>query len=157
MTDRELGLAWRNSAYELGRQFSSFLAVGVVTTAVHYGVLILLVERWAINSVAATTTGFVAAAFFSYLLNRHYTFEERPAFLAGLIKCYAAVSIGLILNAGTMALLTAWEVYYLLAQVIASGVALAWNFLAVRFVVFRRGAGLNRKADDSPEVLPLIL
>jgi putative flippase GtrA len=33
---------------------------------------------------------------------------------------------------------TALGMYYLLAQVIATGVALVWNFLTGRFVVFRR-------------------
>jgi putative flippase GtrA len=121
----------------LARQFSSFLAVGVATTAMHYGVLVALVEAWAINPVWATPAGFLAAALLSYLLNRRYTFDERPAFHSGLLKYYAAVSVGLGLNAGTMALLTGWGFYYVLAQIIASGVALVWNFFAARFVVFR--------------------
>src|SRR5688572_26289362 len=49
----------------LGRQFSRFLAVGVVTTAVHYGVLIALVEAFDINPVLGTTAGFIAAVFVS--------------------------------------------------------------------------------------------
>jgi putative flippase GtrA len=110
---------------------------------VHYGVLILLVETLDANPVVATTAGFVTAAFLSYLLNRRYTFDELPAFHSGLLKYYAALSIGLVLNAGVMALLTEWGAYYLLAQVIASGVALVWNFLAARFVVFHRKACLE--------------
>lgn len=121
----------------LGRQFSRFLAVGVATTAVHYGVLIALVETWDIDPVLGTTAGFVTAVFLSYLLNRRYTFEERPTFGPGLLKYYASVSMGLVINAGLMAQLTAWGVHYLPAQVVASGAALIWNFLAARFVVFR--------------------
>ena len=112
--------------------------MGVATTAVHYGVLVALVEAWAVNPVAATTAGFLAAVLLSYLLNRRYTFDELPAFHAGLVKYCAAVSIGLVLNAGTVALLTGCGIYYLLAQVIASGVALVWNFSAARLVVFSR-------------------
>ena len=131
----------RSALTALARQFSRFLAVGVATTVVHYGVLVALVETWAINPVWATTAGFVTAVLFSYLLNRRYTFEELPGFHSGLLKYYAAVSVGLFLNAGSMALLTAWGIYYLAAQIIASGVALAWNFLAARFVVFRSRSG----------------
>jgi putative flippase GtrA len=100
-------------------------------------VLVALVEVWALNPVWATTIGFLAAVLLSYLLNRRYTFDARPSFHSGLLKYYAAVSVGLVLNAGTMALLTRWGIYYLLAQLIASGVALVWNFCAARFVVFR--------------------
>jgi putative flippase GtrA len=133
--------AERSKLAALAHQFSRFLAVGVATTVVHYGVLIALVEAWAVGPVWATTAGFLTAVLFSYLLNRRFTFDERPSFHSGLLKYYAAVSVGLFLNAGTMALLTAWGLWYLLAQIIASGVALIWNFLAARFVVFRSRSG----------------
>lgn len=136
----------------LARQFSSFLAVGVATTILHYGVLVALVEAWAVNPVWATTAGFLAAVLLSYLLNWHYTFDERPAFRSGLIKYYAAVSVGLALNAGTMAILSAWGLYYVLAQVIATGIALIWNFFAARLVVFK--SDVNRSQDQVPHFPP---
>ena len=137
MTDRLFSYPRRIDLAALARQFSSFLAIGVATTAAHYAVLIALVEAWAFNPVGATTAGFLAAVLLSYLLNRRYTFDERPAFRAGLLKYFAIASVGLVLNAGTMMLLTRWGLHYVLAQIIASGVALFWNFLAARFVVFR--------------------
>jgi putative flippase GtrA len=135
--DHSPSIARRFGFEVLARQFSRFLAVGVVTTALHYGVLIALVEIWGMHPVLATTAGFVTAVLLSYILNRRYTFYQRPPFGPGLLKYYAAVSIGLALNAGTMAVLTGWGVYYLLAQVVATGVALVWNFFAARVVVFR--------------------
>ena len=126
--------AWLDA---LGRQFSRFLAVGVATTIVHYGVLIALVETWDVHPVLGTSAGFVAAVFLSYLLNREYTFDARPTFGPGLLKYYASVSMGLVINAGLMAVFTAWGANYLFAQIVASGVALVWNFIAARFLVFR--------------------
>jgi putative flippase GtrA len=143
MTDRSSSGLKRVEVAALGRQFSSFLAVGVATTAVHYGVLITLVEACAINPVLATTAGFLVAVILSYLLNRRYTFEERPAFGLGLFKYCGALSVGLVLNTGTVALLTAWGFYYVVAQVVASGIALVWNFLAARFVVFTNNTARN--------------
>jgi putative flippase GtrA len=137
MTNQLSSLARRAGLDVLARQFSRFLAVGVATTAVHYGVLVALVEAWAVHPVWATTAGFVTAALLSYVLNRRYTFDVEPAFGPGLVKYYAAVSVGLLLNAGVMAALTAWDVYYILAQIVASGIALVWNFLSARLVVFR--------------------
>jgi putative flippase GtrA len=135
MTNRPARLGGLNG---LARQFSRFLAVGVATTIVHYGVLIVLVEAWGVHPVWGTSAGFIVAVLFSYLLNRRYTFEELPTFGTGLLKYYASVTMGLVLNAGTVAVLTAWGAHYLLAQAIASGLALIWNFLAARFLVFRR-------------------
>jgi len=138
MTEPEPSTFVRGGFGALARQFSRFLAVGVATTAVHYGVLVALVEAWNVSPVWGTTAGFVTAVLLSYLLNRRYTFDELPSFGAGLAKYYASVSMGLVLNAGTMALLTGWGVHYLLSQVVASGIALIWNFLAARFLVFRK-------------------
>lgn len=126
--------AWLDA---LRRQFTRFLAVGVATTAVHYGVLIALVETWDVHPVLGTTAGFIAAVFLSYLLNRRYTFDARPTFGSGLLKYYASVSMGLVINAGLMAVLTAWGTNYIFAQIVASGAALVWNFIAARFLVFR--------------------
>jgi len=137
MTNQPLPFARRTGLDVLARQFSRFLAVGVATTAVHYGILIALVEAWTIHPVLATTVGFVTAVLLSYVLNRRYTFDAGHAFGPGLLKYYAAVSVGLLLNAGVMAALTAWGIYYILAQIVASGVALVWNFLSARLVVFR--------------------
>jgi putative flippase GtrA len=136
MSDRP-SLVRRVGLEAVARQFSRFLAVGVAATAVHYGVLIALVEAWGTDPVLATTAGFVAAVLLSYVLNRRYTFDREPAFGSGLLKYYGAVSMGLVLNAGVMAVLTRWGAHYLLAQVAASAVALVWNFLAARLIVFR--------------------
>jgi putative flippase GtrA len=121
----------------LARQFSRFLAAGVAATAVHYGVLIALVETWNLHPVLATTIGFVAAVLLSYVLNRRFTFDTVTAFGPGLLKYYGAVSVGLAVNAGVVAVLSLWGVPYLLAQVVATVAAFVCNFLAARFVVFR--------------------
>lgn len=123
----------------LARQFLNFAAIGVPTTFVHYSVLILLVEQWGANPVLATTAGFVVAAFLSYYLNRRYTFDVQPDFGYGLARYYAILSIGLVLNALIVKVLTAAGVLYLIAQVVSTAIVLIWNFLAARFFVFARG------------------
>ncbi|MGE3142323.1 MAG: GtrA family protein [Hyphomonadaceae bacterium] len=121
----------------LARQITRFLGVGVIGTLIHYGVLILCVEGAKMTPVLGTTFGFITAAFVSYALNRRYTFDVRPAFGVGLMKSYVALGFGLVINAGTVALLTKLGVQYLFAQAIATGLALCWNFTASRLVVFR--------------------
>jgi putative flippase GtrA len=129
--------AARGHQSTITRQFSSFVIVGVITTAVHYGVLIALVEAFNARPVLATGAGFLAAVLVSYPLNRSYTFHD-PRFGPGLLKYVAAVSLGLLINVGCMAALTKLGAHYLVAQVVASGLALAWNFAAARFVLLRK-------------------
>jgi putative flippase GtrA len=101
--------------------------------------------------VAGTTAGFITATLLSYLLNRRYTFSQQPTFGPGLVKYYAAVSVGLVINAGVMAGATKLGLHYLWAQVLASGAALIWNFLAARFVVFRDAGEIPPHHGAEPE------
>ena len=124
-------------AHEVVRQFLRFLAVGVVATSVHYAILISLKEGAHVNAVAATCFGYGGGAIVSYTLNRLFTFEVRPHFARGFAKFMIVVIVGFALNAAIVAGLTHFGVYYLLAQLIATGLVLSWNFTASRLLVFR--------------------
>jgi len=120
----------------LRRQLVSFAAVGVVGTLVHYSVLILLVERFGVNPVAATFTGFCVAAPVNYILNRAYTFNTCLGFGIGLLRNYIILAGGLCINVGTVALLVHFRLEYLIAQAIATILASIWNYIGSKFVVF---------------------
>jgi putative flippase GtrA len=63
----------------LPRQFTAFALVGVLATALHYAVLIALVELAQWRAVPAALVGYVAGGVVSYILNRRRTFEsDRP-------------------------------------------------------------------------------
>ncbi|WP_374569628.1 GtrA family protein [Phenylobacterium sp.] len=121
----------------LAHEFLRFASVGVVATVVHYSILISLVELAHAPLVAATSAGFAVAAAVSYTLNRRYTFSHQPHFGAGLFKFIAVGLVGLGLNALIVGGLARAGLPYLLAQVIATGTVLMWNFTAARYVVFR--------------------
>jgi len=121
----------------LAQQFLRFAAVGAVATATHYVVLIALKELAHVPLLWATSVGYLAGAVVGYTLNRRYTFEANHKFTHGLAKYVGVGVIGLVLNGAILAALTQMGLHYLLAQVIATGVVLVWNFCAARFVVFR--------------------
>jgi len=79
----------------------------------------------------------VAGTAFSYLLNRKLTFASRQAVGIGFVKYVLALSVGLGLNAAIVAGLLALGAHYLIAQPIATGLVLFWNFGASRLLVFR--------------------
>lgn len=118
-------------------QFLRFAAVGVVATAMHYAVLIALVEGPGWPTVPATTVGFFCGAMVSYGLNQWLTFDARPALLAGFGKFIAFGAVGAALNAAIVAGLTQLGLHYLLAQAMATGLVLFWNFFSSRVFVFR--------------------
>jgi putative flippase GtrA len=118
-------------------QFLRFAIVGASGTAVHFAILIALVEGWGINPVAATTIGFIIAATLGYVLHHYFTFRASQRLGRGIAGYYATVTVGLILNALVVAALINWHMPYILAQVAGSGVTLLWNFAFSRTFVFR--------------------
>lgn len=119
------------------RDFLRFAMVGAVATAAHYAVLVALVQFAGIGPVIATVCGFAVGAVVSYTLNRRYTFAVRPEFMRGFLKFAAVVGIGALLNAAIVAFFVNAGLYYLVAQVIATGVVFIWNFAGARLIVFR--------------------
>ncbi len=121
-------------------QLGRFVAVGLVSALVDFGVyqLLLLAGTWApvakgISFVLGTTT--------AYLLNRRFTFNAsrggRGRF-AGFVALYGttfALNVGV--NTLALALLPAMPLRTTAAWVIAQGVATVVNFVMLRTVVFR--------------------
>lgn len=118
-------------------EFLRFAGVGAVATATHYALLIALKELGGVDVVTATICGYALGAVVSYNLNRRFTFATQPAYGRGLAKFALVVGIGAVVNAAIVALLTSQGLYYLLAQMIATGLVLIWNFIGARMIVFR--------------------
>lgn len=120
-----------------------FAAVGALTAALHYGVLYALVQWAALDSVVASSLGFAVAVGFNYLMHYHWTFavgaHAEPIPHGRALARYAAMIgggfllNGLVMYAGTE--LLGW--HYLLAQLLALGVVITWNFILASGWVFR--------------------
>jgi putative flippase GtrA len=115
-----------------------FAAVGAVATGIQYVLLVLLVRLAGMGAPLASSLGFLASAGANYLLNYRYTFRSRHPHGPAVLKFAALAAMGLLLNAGVMRVLTesAWN--YLIAQVVATAVVLAWNFLGNSLWTFGR-------------------
>ena len=127
------------------RQFACFAAVGVIATALQYGILIFAVEWLRAGAVLASCIGFALSAACNYWLNYHLTFRSRRSHLAAASRFALVATVGLTLNAGMMTLFVdslRWP--YLLAQIATTVPVLSWNFFANRMWSFA-DAGAPRK------------
>ena len=132
---------------ELGIQFTKFAGVGAIGTVAHYFVLVVLVSLAGTNAVLASGLGFAVGAIVNYTLNYKCTFNSSERHQVAAPKFLSVCLVGISLNLLIMyALTSALGVYYLLAQVIATGVVLIWNFLGNRFWTFRSDLALPRPA-----------
>jgi len=128
----------------LSRQFGLFALAGWAGTAGHYAVLLVLVEFARFGPVAASAWGAAVGLLINYLLDYY-----APGFNGGrpqrrALPIVALIAgLGLGLNLVLMALLVnRLNLHYLLAQVLATGVVLAWNFAGQRWT-------FHEEADDA--------
>lgn len=149
MTDAR-SLFTRTAGHPVVQQFLRFALVGIPATFTHYGVMFGLIALFGMNGVdlringlelneiVATSFGFLSGAAVSYVLNRRITFVTKQPMGVGFLKYVLALSVGLVLNGAIVGVLHQnIGLHVLLAQLIATGVVLFWNFGASRLLVFR--------------------
>ncbi|MBN9006607.1 MAG: GtrA family protein [Rhizobiales bacterium] len=124
----------------MASEFLRFAAVGFLATAVHYSILIFLIEWIRVPLLLSTSVGFVVGAVVSFTLNRMITFRYQPHFGRGVTKFVLVGFVGLGINALIVASLTQTRLPYIIAQCIATGLVLVWNFTAARTLVFRHAS-----------------
>ena len=137
----------------LASQFTKFAGVGVIGTAAHYAALIALVQLVGANAVLASSTGAIIGATVNYILNYHYTFRSSKRHHEALTKFFAVAIIGFILNGILMAILTtSFEIYYLFAQIITTGIVLVWNFTGNHIWTFHEAEiGTKQKTTNNKD------
>lgn len=122
---------------EMPRQFARYAAVGLVATAVHYALLIGLVESGGAAPLPATLAGYVAGGLVSYALNRRLTFTGGRPHREAAWRFAAVAASGFAWTGLLMALLVGrLGAPYLPAQAATTLAVLAWGFLANRLWTF---------------------
>ena len=114
-----------------------YTAVGAFATAVHYGLLVLCVERAGWPAFAASGFGAVVGAQVAYLGNRWFTFAHRGDVRASWPRFQAAALLGALLGMAIVALGVRLGVHYLIAQVLATLTSLVLTFAVNRVWTFR--------------------
>jgi putative flippase GtrA len=112
------------------RQLMSFAGIGLIATAIQYGVLISAVELVHVIPVVGSTIGFAISAVTNYILNYYYTFRSTRSHMSAAVRFAVIALIGLLINGIMMAALTQWlRVPYILAQLAATAIVFVWTFL----------------------------
>ena len=109
--------------------FCRYSTVGGAATAVHWGVLALLVERVGIRSDIAAAAGAACGALAAYAGNRRFTFADAPSHAMALPRFLVVAALSMILSAATVWLLsTVAGAHYLFAQAIATALTLSCGY-----------------------------
>jgi len=117
--------------------FIAFAVLGVVGTAVHYSILVLLVQVYYTSPIIASTIGFVGGAVTNYLLNYYVNFKSKKEHIYVFPKFIAIATIGMVINGLIMSILLYFGLHYLLCQIISTSMVLLWNFVCNYFWSFK--------------------
>jgi putative flippase GtrA len=120
-------------------QIKKFAIIGIISTAINYGVFFVLFKYLHLYYLLASACGFVTGLFFSYAFNRLWTFESVMAhkgkeFLAYAAVCVLTTAISLSALRFQVAIL---RINPLLANVVAIGISATLNFILLKFTVFK--------------------
>ena len=111
--------------------------VGGTATAIHYAVLWLMHGGLGFDAVWSTATGFALSAVFNFVASYRFTYRSRARVSQALWRYAAVAGSGLLINTALFALATTFlGLHYMLAQVLATGVVLVWNFVLGRLFAF---------------------
>lgn len=115
------------------KKIINFGVVGILATFIEYCLLIIFKELIHIDVIVASAIAYSCSLFFNYIFSMRYVFKDRKymsikrEFMIFLMTSL----IGLLLNQIVMILcIQLFNIYYILAKVIATSIVLIWNFFS---------------------------
>lgn len=117
--------------------FVRYVVVGVVATVAHYLTLATCVEWWHWPAWVGSGVGAVLGAQVAFFGNRSFTFGHEGAATPAWLRFQATAAAGALVGMAVVAAGVAAGWHYLLAQVVATLVALLLTFTTNRLWTFR--------------------
>jgi putative flippase GtrA len=127
------------------------IVVSVFAAALDFGVLVLLVERFAWSPVPAAVVSYLLGGVLQYVLCAWWVFPASPQNLTIGIVAFTVLSlVGLGITWATIGVLhDSLQVNYVAAKFAALGLAFTWNFLSRKYLLFPP----RRVVPDKPAAL----
>ena len=131
-------------------KFISFVLIGGAATLLQFFLLGLFVEIFGLAPVIASAISYAVSAIFNYLANYYLTFASTSNHKQTLPKFILVAALGLALSTSLFAMFlyvlenhllrstNLLETAYLIAQLFATLITLAVNFLMHKFWIYRR-------------------
>lgn len=134
-------------------QFWRFAVIGVINTAIDYGILFLLSKATGITKgngvIPLNVISFSIATINSYYLNKKWAFGDQSRLEQGRkFSLFLVVSIiGVVINTGIVRVVStniapmfglSPRLWLLASKLVATAISLIWNFIGYKVVVFKK-------------------
>lgn len=121
-------------------QFLRYAAAGVVSIAIEYGMLVLMVKYVGQDHLLfANAVAFTIASVFNYFISRYWVFERgKHRTHVEMMAYFASAGVGLLINQFVLwSLVKGISLDYRIAKIGAIGAVVLWNYWARRTWVFK--------------------
>ncbi|WHY03266.1 GtrA family protein [Neobacillus sp. DY30] len=122
---------------ELLDKFIKYSAVGCISVLIYYISVFVLVELFGRNPILGSAVSFVIMTYFSFLLNRRFTFGSDFSYNK-LIRFLAVSAIGFTLNTVIMFLVVnVFTLHYAVGEVVTTLIIPIINFILNNYWTFK--------------------
>lgn len=132
-------------------QFAKFILVGILNTLVDLGILNILILifhiAWGIFYSVFKGISFLAAVINSYFWNKYWVFESKEGRRREFFQFFLVSLIGFGINVGTASFIVnilgpqfglEEKIWANVGAIVATLMAMLWNFLGYKFLVFKK-------------------
>jgi len=124
-----------------------YLVAGGSAAVVHFIILTSLVEFGSVNPTLATSVGFILGSMVNYTLQYHWTFAADGPHHVMFTRYASVTATTLSINAGLFWTFTnVFGIYYIIAQIISTGMMVVVNYLINKHFTF---VSLAKKEPDA--------
>lgn len=118
----------------LNRKFITFGLIGAFNTVLAQVLYMVFVQYFAVNVGAASLLGDVIPMFFSYFLNMHFTYHEKPS-LKSAVTFPISYIPGITINFLITVIVNMIGVPKIFAKAVSLPIAVPVNFICMSFIV----------------------
>jgi|SRR3989344_5295808 len=129
-------------------QFGKFAVVGFLGAAIDFSILNAVSHATGITAGFTVgwinIPGFLVAMMNNYFWNKIWVFPTQSGVLREFPKFFGVTIIGLLINSGTIIILTNFsfgfnnQIWLNISKVMANALAMIWNFIGYKFIAFKK-------------------
>lgn len=117
---------------DLAKQLIRFGIVGVISTALDYGLMVLFTEVFGIFYLLSSTLSYAISLLFNYVASMKYVFQSREDM--GRLREFVVFTVLCLMGMGLNQLVLwliveKWGISYMIAKILATVVVMVWNFV----------------------------
>ncbi|MCI8893254.1 MAG: GtrA family protein [Lachnospiraceae bacterium] len=127
--------------FDLAGQLIKFGIVGVISTALDYGLMVLFTEGFGIFYLLSSTLSYAISLIFNYFASMKFVFRSREDM--GRLREFVTFTLLCLMGMGLNQLIL-WlivekcGIYYMISKILATVVVMIWNFVTRKIFLEER-------------------